>query len=255
VSVDTPEQLEGLKRAGRVVAETIAAVRRAAVPGVTTGQLDAVAHAVFDRHGARSGPVLTYGYPGAICLSVDEEIVHGVPGPRPLRDGQLLTIDVAAELGGYHADAATTVAVGRSSAAARRLVAAGRAALAAGLRAAQPGARLRDVGAAVERATEARGFHVARELTGHGIGRRKHEPPTVFNWAAPVPEAGRTLTEGLVFTIEPMITAGRPRLGTARDGWTVRTLDGSLSTHEEHTMMVCAGGPLVLTASDAGRHP
>jgi methionyl aminopeptidase len=96
--------------------------------------------------------------------------------------------------------------------------------------------------------TEARGFHVARELTGHGIGRRMHEPPTVFNWDAPVPEAARTLTEGLVFTIEPMITAGRPRLGMAADGWTVRTLDRSLSAHEEHTVMVCSGGPLVLTA-------
>jgi methionyl aminopeptidase len=112
VSVDTPEQLEGLRRAGRVVAEAIAAVRRAAVPGVTTGQLDAVAQAVFDRRGARSGPILTYGYPGAICLSVDDEIVHGVPGPRPLEEGQLLTIDVAAELDGFHADAATTVPIG-----------------------------------------------------------------------------------------------------------------------------------------------
>jgi methionyl aminopeptidase len=131
VSVDSPEQLEGLRRVGRVVAETIAAVRRAALPGVTTGELDALAQAVFDRSGARSGPVLTYAYPGAICLSVGDEIVHG------------------------------------------------RAALAAGIRAAVPGATLRDLGAAVERATEARGFRVARELTGHGIGRRMHEPPTV----------------------------------------------------------------------------
>ena len=251
MSVDSPEQLKGLKRVGRVVAATIAAVRRAALPGVTTGELDAIAQAEFDRRGARSGPVLTYAYPGAICLSVGDEIVHGVPGPRRLRPGDLLTIDVAAELDGYHADAATTIAVGEAAPAARRLIAAGRAALAAGIRAALPGATLRDVGAAVERATEARGFRVARELTGHGIGRRMHEPPTVFNWPAPVPEASRKLTEGLVFTIEPMITAGPTRLATARDGWTVRSVDGALSTHEEHTVMVRRGGALVLTGSAA----
>jgi methionyl aminopeptidase len=249
VSVDSPEQLEGLKRVGRVVAATIAAVRRAALAGVTTRELDALAQAEFDRRGARSGPVLTYAYPGAICLSIGDEIVHGVPGPRRLRPGDLLTIDVAAELDGYHADAATTITVGPSTPAARRLIAAGRAALAAGIRAALPGATLRDVGAAVERATEARGFRVARELTGHGIGRRMHEPPTVFNWPAPLPEASRKLTEGLVFTIEPMITAGPARLATAPDGWTVRALDGELSTHEEHTVMIQSGGPLVLTAA------
>lgn len=249
MSVDSPEELEGLERVGRVVAETVAAVRDAAVPGVSTKELDAVAQSVFDHYGARSGPVLTYRYPGAICLSVDSEIVHGVPGSRRLRAGQLLTIDVAAELAGFHADSATTVAVGPVPGSARRLMAAGRAALRAGIQAAQPGATLRDVGAAVERVTEARGFHVARELTGHGIGRRMHEPPTVFNWPAPYPEATRKLTEGLVFTIEPMIVARPPRLVTEPDGWTIRDVGGTLSTHEEHTVMVRREGALVLTAT------
>ena len=207
MSVDTPEQLDGLKRVGRVVAETIAAVRRAALPGVTTAELDAIAEGVFERHGARSGPILTYGYPGSICLSVDDEIVHGIPGSRTLRAGQLLTIDVAAELDGFHADDA------------------------------------------VEAAAEADGFKVARELTGHGIGREMHEPPTVFNWPAPFEEASLELTEGLVFTIEPMIAAGSPEFAAASDGWTIRSLDGALSTHEEHTVMVRRGGALVLTAS------
>src|SRR5689334_9527106 len=129
MSVETPEELEGLRCAGRVVAEAIAAVRASARPGVTTEALDRVAQDVFDRAGARSGPVLTYGYPGAICLSLDEEIVHGVPGPRALREGQLLSIDVAAELDGFHADAATTVAIGEVPGPTRRLLAAGRAAL------------------------------------------------------------------------------------------------------------------------------
>jgi methionyl aminopeptidase len=247
MSVDTPEQLEGLRRVGRVVAETIAAVRRAAVPGVTTRELDALAAAEFDRHGARSGPILTYGYPGSICLSVDDEIVHGIPGSRTLREGELLTIDVAAELDGYHADAATTIAIGAPAPEAGRLLASGRRALAAGIRAARPGATLREVGAAVEEAVEEDGFHVARELTGHGIGRRMHEPPTVFNWPAPFEEASERLTEGLVFTIEPMITAGSPRFAAAVDGWTIRSLDGARSTHEEHTVMVRRGSALVLT--------
>jgi methionyl aminopeptidase len=249
MSVETAEELEGLRSAGRVVAAAIAAVRAAAQPGVTTGALDRVAEDVFHRARARSGPVLTYGYPGAICLSVDEEIVHGVPGPTRLRAGQLLSIDVAAELDGFHADAATTVAIGEVPRAARRLLAAGRAALRPGLRAARAGATVRDVGAAVERQTRALGFHVAKELTGHGIGRRMHEPPTVFNWPTPHPEASQVLTEGLVLTIEPMIVAARPHLVVAPDGWTVRDLNGALSTHEEHTVMIRRGDPLVLAAA------
>jgi methionyl aminopeptidase len=246
VSVDTPEQLRGLRLAGRLVALTLSSLRAAVRPGVTTGELDALALQIFSEHGARSGPVLTYGYPGAICISVDDEVVHGIPGGRRLRSGELVTLDVAAELHGYHADAAITVPVGPVSAPAADLISATRAALAAGMRAAQPGATLRDVGAAVQRAARHRGYEVFRELTGHGIGRAMHEEPTVPNW--PSPSAGRRLTPGLVFTIEPMLTAGSTRLGLDSDGWTVRTLDGSLSAHEEHTLMVSPGGPLVLTA-------
>jgi methionyl aminopeptidase len=250
VSVDSPEQLDGLRRVGRLVARTLRTLRVAVVPGVTTGELDALAAKVFTVHGARSGPILTYGYPGSICVSVDDEVVHGIPGKRTLREGQLVTLDVAAELDGYHADAAVTVPVGQASRGAERLIAATRAALVAGMRAAQPGATLRDVGAAVEHTAEARGFRVFHDLTGHGIGRAMHEPPTVFNW--PAPNAGQPLTEGLVFTIEPMLAAGATRLAVDPDGWTVRTRDRSLSAHEEHTIMVTAGGPVVLTAPSLG---
>jgi methionyl aminopeptidase len=246
MSVDTPEQLRGLRRAGELVALTLRTVRAAVAPGVTTGSLDRMAANVFAAHGARSGPVLTYGYPGSICVCVDDEVVHGVPGERRLRRGQLVTLDIAAELDGYHADAATTVAVGPVTARASSLMSATRAALSAGIRAAQPDATLRDVGAAVERAARTRGFGVFRELTGHGIGLRMHEDPTVFNWAAPA--ARQRLTKGLVFTIEPMLTAGNTALAVDADGWTLRTLDRSVSAHEEHTIMVAPGGPVVLTA-------
>jgi methionyl aminopeptidase len=246
MSVDTPEQLEGLKQVGQLVALTLRSLRNAIAPGVTTGDLDAMARSIFAAHGARSGPVLTYGYPAAVCISVDDEVVHGIPGARRLRPGQLVTLDVAAELDGYHADAAITVPVGTADPRAMRLLAATRAALAAGIRAAQPGTTLRDVGAAVERTARARGFRVFRELTGHGIGRAMHEDPTVPNW--PSPHANRRLTRGLVFTIEPMLAAGLTRLQLDRDGWTIRSHDGSLSAHEEHTIMVADNGPVVLTA-------
>ena len=247
VSVDTPEQLEGLRRAGRVVAATLSALRGAVAPGVTTSKLDRVAADVFAAHGARSGPILTYGYPGSVCLSVEDEIVHGVPGLRRLRAGQLITLDVAAELDGYHADAAITIGVGVVDLPRRRLIAAARAALRAGIGAAKAGASLRDVGSAIERKAEALGFHVVPSLTGHGIGRHMHEEPTVPNWGAP--DATLRLTRGLVFTIEPMIVAGSPRIKLERDGWTVRTIDGSLSAHEEHTIMLTDGRPVVLTAA------
>ncbi len=228
------------------MAETLRVLRSATGPGVSTGELDRLAAETFDRFGARSGPILTYGYPGAVCISVDEQVVHGVPGHRILRSGELVTLDVAAELAGYHADAAVTVAVGRVDPGRRRLMSATRGALAAGIRTAQPGATLRDVGAAIERAARRRGFRVLRELTGHGIGYEMHEEPTVFNWAAPA--AGTRLTPGLVFTIEPMLTAGIARIVLEPDGWTVRTADRAPSAHEEHTIMVAPGGPVILTS-------
>jgi methionyl aminopeptidase len=248
MSVESPDQLSGLRRAGRVVAETLRVLRNAVAPGVSTGELDRLAALTFARHGARSGPILTYDYPGFICISVEDEVVHGVPGPRVLRPGELVTLDVAAEVAGYHADAAVTVPVGRIDGRRQRLLAATRATLAAGIRAAVPGATLRDVGAAIEREATGRRLRVLRELTGHGIGLAMHEDPIVFNW--PAPEASTSLTPGLVFTIEPMLTAGRPGIVLERDGWTVRTADRAPSAHQEHTIMVASSGPpVILTAA------
>jgi methionyl aminopeptidase len=247
MSVDTPEQMKGLERAGRVVAETLRSLRRAVAPGVTTDELGELAGEILAAHGARSGPILTYGYPASICVSVDDEVVHGIPGSRLLQRGQLVSIDVAAEVDGFHADAAVTVPVGSVDRNARRLIVATRAALWAGMRAAQPGATLRDVGAAIEGAARARGYQIFRELTGHGIGLAMHEAPTVYNWAAA--DATTRLSAGLVFTIEPMLTSGRTRLVLDRDGWTVRTADASRSAHAEHTIMVARNGPVVLTAA------
>ncbi|WP_249009537.1 type I methionyl aminopeptidase [Conexibacter sp. DBS9H8] len=247
-----PDTVAGMRRIGALIAAALAHSRAAVAPGVSTGELDRAAAAFLRAEGARSGPILTYDYPGFICVSVDDQVVHGIPGDRRLRAGQLVTLDIAAELDGFHADAATTVPVGPVSPAAQRLMAATHAALAAGIRAAQPGASLRDIGAAVERVSTARGFTVFRDLTGHGIGTEMHEDPTVYNFPFEGPEGDQILREGMVFTIEPMLGAGGEELVQDRDGWTMRTRDGSLSAHEEHTIIVGEGGPVVLTAPPEG---
>lgn len=247
MSIDSPEDLEGLKAAGAVVAATIRACRRAVRPGITTADLDAVAAREFARHGARSGPIITYDFPGAICISVNDEVVHGIPGARRLRNGDLLKIDVTAELNGYFADACVTVPVGRPRPASARLAAASQAALRRGIDVARAGAPRSAIGAAVQAEVEKRGFSVIRELTGHGIGRRLHEQPDVKNW--PDPADDEPLTEGLVITIEPMIAAGSAEIAELDDGWTVVTLDGSRSAHFEHTIAIRRDQPaLVLTA-------
>jgi methionyl aminopeptidase len=246
MSVETEEELAALRAAGRVVAEAIRAMRRRVRPGVTTAELDAVAARVFRRAGARSGPQLDYGFPGVTCISVDDEAVHGIPGSRRLREGDLVKLDVTAELDGFYADACVSVPVGRARPRTGALAATARRALAEGLRAARAGAPLNGIGAAVEREVVARGHAVCWELNGHGIGRRIHEPPQVPNRY--VPQLSHPLTEGLVITVEPIVSAGSGEVLEAADGWTVRTADGALSAHAEHTIVVRRGEPLVLTA-------
>jgi methionyl aminopeptidase len=246
MSIETPEELEGLRASGRVVAETLRAMRRAVRPGVTTADLDAVAARIFRRAGARSAPQITYGFPGATCISVNDEAVHGIPGSRPLRDGDLVKLDVAAELHGFYADACVSVGVGRARPATNRLAAAARHALRQALVAARAGALQSVIGATIEREARARGYAVCAELMGHGIGRRLHEAPDVPS----VYDPGLTqrLTDGLVLTIEPIVSTGSGAVRQARDGWTVCTADGALSAHEEHTIVITPGAPLVLTA-------
>jgi methionyl aminopeptidase len=247
MSIETEAELAGLRRAGRVVAATLAELRLRTRPGVTTGELDRAAAEVFALHGARSGPELTYGFPGAICISVNDEAVHGIPGERVLRDGDLVTLDVTAELDGYYADAAVSVAVGHAPALVRRLCAAAESALARALATATAGSPLNGIGRAVSDEVGRRGFAVLGELCGHGIGRSLHEEPSVPN--VYVPALSAPLTDGLVMTIEPIISAGSPHVRPDRDGWTILTADGSLAAHAEHTIVVRHGRPLVLTAA------
>lgn len=247
MSIGHPSDLAGMRRAGRLVAETIAAMRAAVRPGVTTASLDAIAGGVLERAGGRSAPKLVYRFPGVTCISVNDEAVHGVPGRRILREGDLVTLDVTAELDGYMADAAVTVPVGRVSNDAASLMAAAEGAFQTAIATAAPGTPLRDVGRVIEAHVERAGFKVLRELCGHGIGRTIHEPPNVLNYDDP--RATARLTEGLVITIEPIISAGTRRTRTSASDWPVRSADGSLAAHHEHTIVVRAGGCEILTAA------
>jgi methionyl aminopeptidase len=247
MSVETPEELAALRRAGRAVAATLREVARRVRPGVTTAELDAVAARVLARHGARPAPALVYGFPGAICISVDDEAVHGIPGPRRLRAGELVKLDVTAELDGFYADAAISVPVGRVAPRVSRLAAAAQAALRRGLEAARAGAPLNAIGAAVEDEARRRNCAVLGELTGHGIGRSIHEEPTVPSVFVAGLDA--PLRDGTVITIEPIVALGSDAVRAGDDGWTVLTADGSTSAHAEHTLVVSGGSPLVLTAA------
>jgi len=246
MSIETPEQLEALRAAGRVVAEAIRAMRACTRPGVTTLELDEVGARVFARAGARSGPRLDYGFPGTNCISVNDEAVHGVPGKRVLRDGDLVKLDVTAELDGFYADACVSVPVGKTSGSTRRLGHASSRALTEALKVARAGAPLNAIGRAVQASVTGQGFAVCHNLMGHGIGRRIHEPPNVPNYHHP--RLGQPLTAGLVITIEPIIAAGAGEVRDAGDGWTLRTSDGSYAAHTEHTIVITSGAPIILTA-------
>lgn len=236
-----------MRRAGQVVAEMHAAIRAAAVPGVTTGDLDLVGREVLARNGARSNFLGYHGFSGVICTSVNDELLHGIPGARVLVDGDVLSIDCGAIIEGWHGDAAFTMVVGTTvPPGASRLIATAEEALAAAVDAMRPGNTLGDVGVAVQRVVEGAGYGNPREYCGHGIGRAMHEDPDVENRGRP--GKGPRLEPGVVLAIEPMLIAG----GTHHtielaDGWTVVTGDGSLGAHVEHTVAVTPNGPEILT--------
>jgi methionyl aminopeptidase len=247
MTISSAADLAAMQRVGRLVAQTIAHMRAAVRPGVTTAELDAEGARFARAAGARSAPQLTYGFPGFTCISVNEEIVHGVPGPRRLAPGDVVKLDVTLELDGYMADSAVTVVVPPVSPEARLVQRAARLAFNQGLAAARAGRRLREVGRAVEAAARREGTVVFRDLAGHGIGRRLHEAPTVPNWDDP--RAREVLHEGLVLALEPMLAASPARIVEEADGWTLRTHDRALAAHHEHTIVIRRGAPLVLTAA------
>ncbi len=246
MSITEPGELEALRAAGAIVRQVLEAMKRQVRPGITTGELDAIGAAVIQENGARSAPATVYNFPGANCISLNEEAVHGVPGARALQTGDLLKLDVTVEKDGFMADAAETVAVGKVSPEAERLMACARRAFEKAMLVARAGFRVSEIGRAVEREVRRDGFSVIRELGGHGIGRTIHEQPRIPNY--PDPEARQILTEGLVIAVEPIIAAGSGRAILAEDGWTMKTADRRPAAHYEHTIVITKGKPMLLTA-------
>ena len=247
MSINKPEELRALRAAGAVVRLVLDAMKRRVRPGVTTAELDEVGAAVMRQHRARSAPALVYQFPGANCISLNEEAVHGIPGQRALKNGDLVKLDVTIEKDGFMADAAITVPVGEVSEKSRRLADCAERAFQKAMLVARAGFRVSEIGRAVEREVRRSGFSVIRELGGHGIGRTIHEEPRVPNY--PDPRANQLLTEGLVITVEPIIATGSGEAVVAQDGWTVVTADRQPSAHYEHTLVITKGQPILLTAA------
>ena len=244
-SIKSPRELEAMRQAGQVVARMIAAITRAVEPGMTTKDLDDVAVQELRRNGAKPAFLGYMGFPATICTSVNEEIVHGIPGKRVLQNGDLVKCDVGAIVDGMHGDAAVTLPVGEVSEDAMRLLETTRESLNAAIGQVRAGARLGDIGAAVQSYAEPRGYGVVREYVGHGIGRKLHEEPQVPNYG--VAGRGQMLRTGMAIAIEPMLNLGTWRTRMLEDGWTVVTADGQISAHFEHTMAVGEDGAEVMT--------
>jgi methionyl aminopeptidase len=238
-------EIEQMERASRIVAETIALLGERIVPGVTTQELDEFAEEFIRSHGGVPTFKGYRGYPASICTSPNSMVVHGIPGPYVLRDGDVLSVDVGVTLDGFVGDSAYTFAVGDISPDAQRLLDTGQAALAAGIEQAQAGNHLSNIGHAVQATTEAAGYSVVRSLVGHGVGRQMHEDPQIPNFGAA--GHGPVLQTGMTLAIEPMINAGGPGVYLHDDEWSISTEDGSLSAHFEHTVAVTENGPRILT--------
>lgn len=236
-----------MRNIGSIVARALRIMAEHLRPGITTAELNEIGARFLQQNGARSAPPFVYGYPSDVCISVNDEVMHGIPGTRAIQPGDLVKLDLVAEKDGFYADAAVSVNVPPVADRARVLTHCAERAFRQGLNSASAGNRVREIGRAVEREVRQSGFSVVRELCGHGVGRTIHELPTVPNYADP--SARTRLTEGLVITIEPVIAAGNGSVHLDSDGWTFRTNDGGLAAHYEHTILITRGEPVLLTAA------
>lgn len=245
ITLKSSKEIEWMRDAGKLSAEALSAVGEAVRPGITTLELDSVARRFIKKSGGEPSFLGYHGYPAAACVSVNDEIVHGIPGDRVLKNGDIVSVDLGVKYKGYHGDNAKTFAVGTISEQAARLIQVTEQSFFAGLEAFAEGNRLSSISAAVQKTAEDAGFSVVRELVGHGIGRELHEEPNVPNFVTS--GRGPRLRVGMVICIEPMINYGDKETVTLPDGWTVKTKDGSLSAHYEHTVALMPNGPLILT--------
>jgi methionyl aminopeptidase len=245
IPIKSAADIDKMRVACEMVARVLGRVQEQIAPGVTTAELDAQARSYIDSEGGKPAFLGYRGFPATLCVSIDDEVVHGIPGDRKLAAGMIVSVDVGTIVDGYYGDGARTFPVGDISPDAERLLVATQEALAAGIDAARPGNRVGAIGAAVSRVADEHGFGVVRALTGHGIGVAMHEPPQIPNFGSP--DEGDLIESGMVFAIEPMLNMGDYRVNFMPDGWTVKTKDGSLSAHFEHSVAVTADGPDILT--------
>lgn len=253
IRIKTPDEVEKIRRSARLVSETLDYLAGQVRPGVSTLELDRLALEFIRRNGGQPSFLGYRGYRHTICASINEEVVHGIPSRRMLKEGDVLSVDVGAVVEGFHGDSARTFAVGRINAEAERLLRVTRESLDHGLARVKAGGRLGDISAAIQKHVEAAGFSIVRSLVGHGIGRDLHEDPQIPNYGRA--GAGVLLKPGMVFAIEPMVNAGGYEVETLSDGWTVVSADGSLAAHFEHTVAVTENGPDILSVSSAAPAP
>ena len=248
IIIKSDREIAAMRRAGRIVATVLEVLKSQIRPGMETKELDIIAERESERLGAKPSFKGYRGFPANLCVSVNDEVVHGIPGERVLQEGDIVSLDFGAIFMGFQSDAAVTVGVGKISSEAKRLIETTEGALNAGIAAAYPRAKLGDISAAIQQYAESRGFSVVRQYTGHGIGREMHEEPQIPNFG--LPGTGPVLEKGMTLALEPMVNAGdwRTRLGS--DQWTVFTADGSLSAHFEHTIAITEAEPEVLTIKD-----
>jgi len=247
MTADSEYDIEALKAIGRICAETLRKMMAAAQPGMTTRELDEIGRRLLEAEGARSAPEVAYQYPGATCISVSPVIAHGIPDDHVLAEGELIHIDVSAELDGYYSDTGASMWISKRSPGIHRLLEATKVTLQKAVSAARAGRRINEIGKTVQQEAGKRGYNVIYELTGHGIGRSLHEDPGEI-WNFYNPRDHRILKDGLVLAIEPFLTAGQGRIREERDGWSLRTADNAIAAQFEHTIIVTRNEPIILTA-------
>ena len=252
VKLKSPTQIEAMKEAGRVSALALRRVGEAVEPGITTAELDAIAEKVIRAEGGVPAFKGYGGFPGSACISVNEEVIHGIPGPRKLQEGDIVSVDVGAFIGGFHGDCAATYACGEISDQAGKLIQVTQQSFWEGIKMARKGCRVSDIGHAVQEYVEANGFSVVRDFVGHGVGAKLHEPPEVRNYGPA--GHGPRLLPGMTIAVEPMVCAGGWQVKVLADKWTTVSLDGSLTAHYENTILITEDGPEVLTVTEDGAY-
>ena len=245
ITLKSAREIELMRRAGKITAAARALAGEMVKPGVTTREIDKAVYRFIKSHGAEPSFLNYNGFPASVCISVNDEIIHGIPGSRVLREGDIVSVDVGAYIGGFHGDCAATYPCGKISEEAQRLIDVTRQSFFEGIRYAREGCRVSDIGHAVQEYAEANGFSVVREYVGHGVGRKMHEAPEVPNYGAP--GHGPKLLRGMTMAVEPMINAGTEAIRQMPDGWTVKTADGKYAAHYENTLLITSGEPELLT--------